>query len=158
MLLPYGASDLDNEVDRGAQEGQTMKCGKRLGAWVFGLVSLVSASVSWSAPETPHVAGNVLGLDASRGSIVVGDMGPSLDDGQGPIIRRSIRVTSSTEFTRVARADGVAPSGWIGDYVATKLSPWDVKPGDFVAITVKPGQDRPEAIEITVVDTSTPGR
>src|SRR5262249_41173615 len=145
--------------DRRAVEGQMMtKWGRGLGAWVFGVVSLASASVGWSAPETTRVAGNVLAVDASKGHIVVGDMGPLLDDGRSNIIRRGIPVTSSTEFTRVARANGIGPSGWIGDYVATKLSPWDVKPGDFVAVTVRPGQERPEALEITVVDTSTPGR
>ena len=129
-------------------------CGRVFGAWVFGLVFLASASVGWSAPETIHVAGNVLAVDASLGKIVVGDVGPLLADGQSEVTRRSIRVTTFTEFTRVTRADGVAPSGWIGDYVATRLPRWGVKPGDFVAVTVRPERSGSEALEITVVDTS----
>ena len=128
-------------------------CRKMLGVLMFGLVSLASASMGWSASETIHYAGDVVAIDASMGKIVVGDMGPLLDNGRSEITLRSSRVTSSTEFTRVRRTDSVAPSGWIGDYVATRLSRWDVKPGDFVTVTVSPGPES-QALEITVVDTS----
>jgi hypothetical protein len=138
------------------KESRMMTTRGRVSAWVFGVVSLASVSVGWTAPATIHFAGNVLAIDASKGNIVIGDMGPLLDDGRSEITRRSIRVTSSTEFTRVARIDGVAPSGWIGDYVATKLPRWDVKPGDFVTVTVGPERGGPQALEITIVDTSAP--
>jgi len=105
--------------------------GRMLIALGFLVVSLAWTSVGRSEPETMHVAGSVLAVDASQRNIVVGDMGPLLHDGRSAIVARSIRVTSATEFTEVARTDGVAPNGWIGGYVATKVPAKRVKPGDF---------------------------
>jgi FtsP/CotA-like multicopper oxidase with cupredoxin domain len=129
--------------------------GRMLTALVLVLGSLAWISAGRSAPETTRVAGNVLAVDASQGSIVVGDMGPLLDDGRSQITRRTIRVTSATTFTEVARTNGVTPNGWVGGYVATMVSAKRVKPGDFVAVTVRPGPHGSEAVEVTVVDTST---
>jgi hypothetical protein len=129
--------------------------GRLLTALGFVLMSLAWTSAGRSAPETLHVAGSVLAVDASQRNIVVGDMGPLLDDGRCEITARTIRVTSATEFTEVARTDGVAPSGWTGGYIAAKVSAKRVKPGDFVAVTVRPGPHGSEAVEVTVVDTST---
>ncbi len=125
--------------------------------WTAGFLSfalLASASIAWGAPNTTDYAGDVLNVDKATGRIVVGDMGPLLDDGTSKITRRSIRVTPSTEFATVKRASGAAPSGWIGDYVETTLPEWEVKPGDFVAIKVRIQEGGSEAVKITVVNTS----
>ena len=44
-----------------------------------------------------------------------------LESGRSEVRRYTMQVTSSTEFARVKRASGVAPSGWVGDYVETRL-------------------------------------
>ncbi len=121
---------------------------------ILGLALLGSASVGWSESSTVGYAGNILAVDPASGSIIVGDMGPLLADGHSDITRRSIRVTPSTELTKVARAQGIAPSGWIGDYVAHDLSPSELRAGDFVAVTATRENDSPQALKITVVEIS----
>ncbi len=101
-------------------------------------------------------AGLVLAVDRVGGTIVVGDMGPLLSSGKSEVTRRTIQVTPSTEFVRVKRASGVAPSGWDGDYVETRLAAWDVKPGDFVAVTSEGHGQSLKAVKVTVVDPSKP--
>ena len=130
------------------------KLGWTVGTAIVSLVLLVSTSVGWCASSTVDYAGNVLAVDAATGKIVVGDMGPLQNDGRSEIASRSIVVTSSTEFTKVSRTQGVAPSGWIGDYVTTRLAPSLVKPGDFVAVTASLEKNGPHALKVTVVDTS----
>ena len=67
-----------------------------------------------------------------------------------------MQVTPSTEFVRVERASGAAPSGWVGDYVGIRLPAWDVEPGDRVTIAGEGDAQRPRAGTITVVDTREP--
>jgi hypothetical protein len=126
--------------------------------WLWGAIVvlslLASASAGWCASSTADYAGNVLAIDATTGNIVVGDMGPLQNDGRSEIARRSIVLTPSTEFTKVIRTQGVAPSGWIGDYVTTRVAPSEVKPGDFVAVTASLEQNGPQALKVTVVDVS----
>jgi hypothetical protein len=127
--------------------------------WTAGVLSLAllgSAAVGWSRSDHAGYAGAVIDVDKSAGRIVVGDMGPALGDGKGEVIRRNIQVTPSTEFVKVKRASGTAPSGFVGDYVETKLPAWDVKPGEWVAVKVRPEKQSSEALKITVVDTGEP--
>jgi len=128
---------------------------------VFVMASMLLASslvspVHAVAVDGAGIAGAVLTVDRDAGRIVVGDMGPLLASGSSELSRRSIRVTPSTEFVMVKRAAGTAPSGFVGDYVESRLAAWDVRPGDYVTVTVRPGQGDAEAIKITVVDTGQP--
>jgi hypothetical protein len=125
-------------------------------AGFLSLAFLAWASAGWSEPEHAGYAGDVIAVDKSAGRIVVGDMGPALGDGRGEVIRRNIQVTPSTEFVKVKRASGTAPSGFVGDYVETKLPAWGVKPGEWVAVKVRAEKQGSEALKITVVDTSEP--
>lgn len=128
--------------------------GRRGRIWGAGLsvALLASTTAGWAASDRVGYAGDVLAVDRSAGRIVVGDMGPLLGNGNSEVTRRSIQVTPATEFVMVTRATGVAPSGWAGDYLETRLPAWDVKPGDFVSVTVKPDPSGPEAVKVTVVD------
>jgi len=90
------------------------------------------------------------------GTIVVGDRGPMLESGRSEVRRYTMQVTPSTEFVRVERASGVAPSGWVRDYVETRLPARDVEPGDRVTIAGEGDAQRPRAVTITVGDTSEP--
>ena len=117
-----------------------------------GLALLTISTAGWTAPESPGVAGEVLAVDRAAGRIVVGDTGPLRAGGDSEVVRRSIRVTSATEFVEVSRAVGAAPSGWAGDYVERALAPWDVRPGEFVSVSVREGAGSAQALKVTVVE------
>jgi len=119
-----------------------------------GLLALAAAGLVEAAKST--YSGTVVSIDQAAGTIVVGDMGPLLQNGKSQIVERRIQVTRSTEFVRLKRAAGAAPSGWIGDYVETPLPAWDVKPGEWVTITGEGGRQRMTADKVKVVDTSEP--
>jgi hypothetical protein len=129
---------------------------KILAGWLLGLSILTLAAPDRSEAAVARHAGLVIAVDKAGGTIVMGDMGPRLSSGKSEITRYTMQVAPSTEFVRVKRASGVAPSGWFGDYVETRLSPWDVQPGDFVAVTSEGQGRRLKAVKITVVDTSEP--
>ena len=130
--------------------------GKMLIARSLTLLVLMLAVCAWTEAATARYAGVVVAVDKAAGTIVVGDTGPKLPSGESKITRYTMRVTRSTEFARVKRAAGVAPSGWLGDYVETKLPAWDVKPGDWVAAVVEADKQRLTAIKVVVVDTNEP--
>jgi hypothetical protein len=124
-----------------------------------GLVSLwllvLGASGAAEAATTLY-AGVVQSLDKAAGTIVVSDMGPKLKSGESKATPRTIHVRPSTEFVRVKRATGVAPSGWLGDYVEARLPAWEVKPGDWVAVAGERGPKGVMATRITVVEIGEP--
>jgi len=129
---------------------------KSRAGWLLGCAILTLAASDRGEAEVARHAGLVIAVDKAAGTLVVGDMGPLLSGGKSTVTRFTVHVTPSTEFVRVKRASSVAPNGWLGDYVETKLPPWDVKPGDFVAIMSDGDGQRRRAVKITVVDTSEP--
>jgi hypothetical protein len=129
---------------------------KILAGWLLGFSLFALAAPGWSRSMTASLAGVVTAVNKAAGTIVMGDTGPRLKSGESKVTPHTIRVTPSTEFVRIKRAAGAAPSGWLGDYVETKLAAWELKPGDWVAITLAQNKGRPTAAKITVVDTSEP--
>ena len=133
-----------------------MKIGGRvLAGWLFGC-SVLALLLSGSGEAAARHAGIVMAVDKTAGTIVMGDMGPLLANGKSEITRYTVQVTLSTQFVLVKRTSGVAPSGWIGDYVETNLPAWEVKPGDWVTIAGETQGQRVKAAKITVVDMSEP--
>ena len=95
--------------------------------------------------------GTVAAVDQTAGTLVVEGMGPwQVKDGVTQVERRTFAVTSSTEFVRLERASGIAPSGWTRDFVESALPRWQVKPGDWVIVTLAPAGKRPTAVKIVV--------
>jgi hypothetical protein len=128
--------------------------GELLAGCVVALLVLVVSG--WTEAATTRHSGVIMTLDKTAGAIVVGDMGPRLKGGESKLAPRTVRVTPSTEFVRVKRQSGAAPSGWVGDYAETKLAAWDVKPGEWVTIVDEGEPHHLTAVKITVVDTSEP--
>jgi hypothetical protein len=119
----------------------------------------VWAIPTWSDTQESRHSGTVVAVDRSAGVIVVEGMGPwQVKDGVTQVERRTVGVTSATEFVGVKRASGPAPSGWVGDFVESGLPGWQVKPGDWVTLIMKPGDKRPTAIRVYVWEpTEAPG-
>jgi hypothetical protein len=138
------------------QEGETMKLHRRTMTALLMASSLSAAAFDRAQAASVRHAGVVLSVDQAAGTIVVGDMGPKLPSGESKITKYTMRVTPETELLRATRTAGVAPSGWPGDYVETRLTGLDVKPGDWVTATAEVAKRSLTAIKIVVVDTTEP--
>ena len=116
----------------------------------------VSAIPGWSRDAgQAKYSGTVVAVNRAAGTIVVEGMGPwRIKDGVTQLERRTIGVAPSTEFVRLKRATGAAPSGWEGDFVESALPEWQVKPGDWVTVTAKPDRTPVTAARIEIGDPS----
>ena len=82
------------------------------------LAVVAPAIPGWSDAQGGKYSGTVVAVDQTAGTIVVEGMGPwQVKEGLTQLERRTIGVMSSTEFVRLKRATGPAPSGWVGDFV-----------------------------------------
>lgn len=126
--------------------------------WIAALTVLAvvaPAIPGWSDARGGKYSGTVVAADQTAGTIVVEGMGPwRIKEGVTQLERRTIGIMPSTEFVRLKRASGPAPSGWVGDFVESALPGWQVKPGDWVTVTVKTDDKRPTAVRIDVSDPS----
>ncbi len=126
--------------------------------WIAALTVLAviaPAIPGWSDGRGGKYSGTVVAADQTAGTIVVEGMGPwRIKEGVTQLERRTIGIMPSTEFVRLKRASGPAPSGWVGDFVESALPGWQVKPGDWVTVTVKTDDKRPTAVRIDVSDPS----
>lgn len=109
----------------------------------------------WSDAQGVKYSGTVVSVDQAMGTIVIEDMGPwRIKEGVTQLERRTIGIVPSSEFVRLRRATGPAPSGWVGDFVESPLVGWQVKPGDWVIVTVESRDKRPTAVRIAVWEPS----
>jgi hypothetical protein len=126
--------------------------------WIAALTVLAvvaPAIPGWSDARGGKYSGTVVALDQTAGTIVVEGIGPwRIKEGVTQVERRTIGIMPSAEFVRLKRASGPAPSGWVGDFVESALPAWQVKPGDWVTVTVKTDDKRPTAVRIDVSDPS----
>lgn len=120
--------------------------------WITVLIGLVVATIPGrSGAEGDKYSGTVIAVDQAEGTIVVEGMGPwQTKNGVTQVQRRSIVITPSTEFVRLERATGPAPSGWVGDFVESRLAERQVSPGDWVTVTVTAEDERPTAVRVDV--------
>jgi len=112
---------------------------------------LTWAVPAWTDGREAKYSGTVISVDWATATIVVEGMGPwQMKEGVSQVEHRTISVMPTTRFVRVERASGVAPSGWTGDFVESALSERQLKPGDWVTVTLAPHAERPTAIRIDV--------
>ncbi len=118
---------------------------------LVGLLVAPAAMPGWSGAQDAKYSGTVVAVDQPTGTIVVEGMGPwQIKQGVTQVQRRTVGIGPSTEFVRLTRASGPAPSGWVGDFVETPLTERQVKPGDWVTVTLGAGGKRPTAVRIDV--------
>ena len=123
-------------------------------ATVMVIAALAIPGLGSDAGQAKY-SGTVVAVDRAAGTIVVEGMGPwRIKDGVTQLQRRTIGVVPSTEFVRLKRATGAAPSGWAGDFVESALPEWQVKPGDWVTVTAKADGARMTAARIDIGDPS----
>jgi hypothetical protein len=126
----------------------------RRSIWIAAAIVLaVIAPVTrgWSDGRGGNYSGTVVTVDQAAGRIVIEGMGPwQVKEGVTQFERRTIRILPSTEFVKITRATGPAPSGWVGDFLESALPAWQVKAGDWVTVTRKTDERRPTAVRIAV--------
>jgi hypothetical protein len=141
-----------------AGESEAMK--RASGVWIAALAVLTvvaSAIPGRSDARDGNYSGKLVAVDQAAGTIVVEGMGPwQVKEGVTQVERRTFAVTPSTEFVSLKRASGIAPSGWTGDFVESALPGWQVKPGNWVIVTIEPHGRRPTAVKIDVWEPSEP--
>ncbi|HZP36347.1 MAG TPA: hypothetical protein VFE48_07640 [Methylomirabilota bacterium] len=120
-----------------------------------GLLVGLLAMPQWSSAQDAKYSGTVVSVDQPAGTIVVEGMGPwQVKNGVTQFQRRTIAIGPSTEFVRLERASGPAPSGWVGDFVERDATEQQVKPGDWVTVTLSTQGKRPTAARVDVWEPS----
>ena len=120
--------------------------------WITVLIGIVVTTIPGrSGAAGAKYSGTVVAVDQAAGTFVVEGMGPwQMKNGVTQVQRRTIAVRPSTEFVRLERATGPAPSGWVGDFVESELTERQVNPGDWVTVTLAAEDRRPTAVRIDV--------
>lgn len=118
---------------------------------VVAALALSGLGAAPAGAQSRH-SGTVTALDADRGTLTVGEVGPWVRrDGETVTIRRTFSLTAETRIVRVERRAEVAPGGWPGDFVEVPISLADLAPGVFVTVETDAAGTRPAARKISAV-------
>jgi hypothetical protein len=98
---------------------------------LVGSMFLFTAAPAGAAALERH-AGVVTAVEG--GQITIDEMGPWLGPGTKPV-RRVFEVTASTTIERIERARK-GSQGWAWGYVSRPLEVSDIRPGDWVTVTI----------------------
>jgi hypothetical protein len=122
-------------------------------------LAIAIASVLAVAPaagaETTKYAGTVRTIDSTKGSLVLGDVGPRVGKTESPITPRTVTVAPSTEYFIADRAKDGA-TGYPGEYVEKKAQLSDITVGAFVSVECQRDGERCTALKLVVVRPSQP--
>jgi len=117
--------------------------------WLSGMLVLawfLAAAPAWAAAPEKH-SGVVTGVEGTQ--ITIEEMGPW----RGPetkAMRRAFQLTSATKVERVERTPQ-GSEGWSWSYVSRPLELSELRPGDYVTVTVDLEERRNAAIEVQAV-------
>jgi hypothetical protein len=103
-------------------------------ALVVGLLILsvlgLTTPVADAARSERH-SGTVVSIDAERGLLVLGEIGPwRVVGGETVVTPRTLRLTPATEYRLYMRAN--VPGAYRGDFIEVVLDADDIAPGGFV--------------------------
>lgn len=122
---------------------------------LVAFVVLLLVASRLDAAERRH-SGTVTAVDRGAGTITLEEVGP-WNPGGGVILTRTVRVRPGTHVVLVSRADPsvphVAPDDWPGGFRESALDAADVRPGDFVTVTVTAEGSEAVAQTVAVVRT-----
>ena len=114
---------------------------------------LALAVPGWASTAGIRHSGTVVVVDSKGGTLTLDEIGPwRAQDGKTVITKRTVTVTGATEWTRVSRAAGVGPEGWLSEFVETSIGPWDVRPGDYATVEMRPTPGRALATKVIVAE------
>jgi hypothetical protein len=114
------------------------------------LAILVAVGTPVLAAKSSTESGTVASINRPAHTITLDEMGP-WHGPTTPTTRHSIAFTPSTRVELITRTKHPAVGGWPGGYVDSSLGAADVRPGDFVTITLAHENGRAVATSIDVV-------
>jgi hypothetical protein len=121
---------------------------------LVGFVMVLPASGAVAA-ELRH-SGTVTAVDRNAGTITLEEVGPWSPQ-SGGILTRTVRLRPGSHVVLVSRADPsvphATPNDWPGGFRESPLDAADVRPGDFVTVTVTDDGGQAVAQMVAVVRT-----
>ena len=96
----------------------------------------VSLVVSAHAADDVKHSGRIVAVQAAGRSITLEEIGP-WDGLQARVTELSVVVTPATKIKGVTRANKRDPSGWRGGFMEFPMAIPELRPGDFVTVSVR---------------------
>lgn len=115
----------------------------------LALTGLLLAATAHAGSEERH-SGRIVAVEPQTGAITLEEMGPWTGPGQG-LIKRSVELTAQTDIALLARTDEAAAGEWPGAFKESPLSAMELRPGDYVTVSVEAHGGRLFARSIAVV-------
>jgi hypothetical protein len=120
----------------------------RLAASAVALVAVLAVSPAW-AGETARHSGTIISADPAHQALTVEEIGPWHGSEIKALKREVVRLTPETRIDLERRSEQAA--GWPYGFAEQKLAAADLKPGDFVTVTVERQGGRAIATKVAVV-------
>lgn len=120
------------------------------------LLVAISLAVSAQAADEVKHSGRIVSIQADGPSITLEEIGP-WDGRQAWATEVSIVVTPATEIKGVTRSSTRDPGGWRGGFMESPMVISDLRPGDFVTVSVRKHGQSVAADSIEVLRPSTGG-
>jgi len=99
-------------------------------------IALMAPASGWADVE--RHSGVIRVVDRAAGTLVLDEVGPwRIEKGMTVVTPLTVSLVPETQVLILTRAEGVAPTGWGGDYIETPSSDTALKPGEFVTVTVE---------------------
>lgn len=118
-------------------------------------VLLVGAAPAGAAPRPVSHSGLVKAMDPDRRTLTLEEMGRWTGPATRPITR-SIALTPATSVRLIRRSESASEGGWPGGYVESPSKVEDIRPGDFVTVSVARQGRRLVAVSVDVVRLAAP--
>ena len=118
-------------------------------------VASIGPAKGWA--EVERHSGTIRAVDQAAGTLVLNEMGPwRMAKNVTEVTPLTVALAPGTEVLIATRAEGVAPSGWLGDYIETPSDGTALKLGEFVTLMVTRQGERLTVEKAVVVATPSP--
>jgi hypothetical protein len=121
----------------------------------LALTGLLLAATVHAGSEERH-SGRIVAVEPKTGAITLEEMGPWTGPGQG-LIKRSVELTAQTDIALLTRSNEAEAGEWPGAFKESPLSAMELRPGDYVTVSVEDRGGRLFARSVAVVRSSQAG-
>jgi hypothetical protein len=115
-------------------------------------VASIGPAKGWA--EVERHSGTIRAVDQAAGTLVLDEVGPwRMAKSVAEVTPLTVALAPETEVLIVTRAEGVAPTGWPGDYIEMPSDGTALKLGEFVTLMVTRQGDRLTVEKAVLVST-----